>query len=435
MTKYLQLKNNNVFIIMLCGVVVITLYCFYTYHSSKDSLIKQIDQRLYQAAMGTEFLLHSYPEIMPSTVAITPDLYDSLTYELSEFAKHSNVAYVYSLDRFNGEFVYTSSSYSAQDLKDNHIKQYMEPYHKASEQLASSFNNFQSFYETSFDHTGNFRSLIHPVVNERGNTRLIIAKIRLVEIEQAAEKSLFKALAVAGYFLLFSVILAALYIYKMRASLLKDPTTGFANHLALNERLADSSKSSLVAVIGCRDLIDIGSFYGQNILDMCIKNILVATSTTLGKHYCCYRLSHSTVVVVAAKHVSQQQMTAALTALDITTPLLNSPVIYTRLQIGTAKDHNSAVLENAILAQAVARTEKKPIQAYSHVLIELKNRYHENILISGQISEAFEDNRIVPFFQPIVHTGTGYIIKYEALVRLINKDGTILPPRQVFTGN
>ena len=80
MAKYLQLKNNNVFIIMLCGVVVITLYCFYTYHSSKDSLIKKIDQLLYQAAMGTEFLLHSYPKIMPSTVAITPDLYDSLTY-------------------------------------------------------------------------------------------------------------------------------------------------------------------------------------------------------------------------------------------------------------------------------------------------------------------------------------------------------------------
>jgi c-di-GMP phosphodiesterase len=43
--------------------------------------------------------------------------------------------------------------------------------------------------------------------------------------------------------------------------------------------------------------------------------------------------------------------------------------------------------------------------------------------------DALENNRIIPFFQPIVHAKTGELYKYEALARIVMEDGAIIPPQ------
>lgn len=51
-------------------------------------------------------------------------------------------------------------------------------------------------------------------------------------------------------------------------------------------------------------------------------------------------------------------------------------------------------------------------------IMENMNRYRK----------ALEDNRLVPYFQPIVDAKTGIVYKYEALARLIDEDGTVISP-------
>lgn len=46
------------------------------------------------------------------------------------------------------------------------------------------------------------------------------------------------------------------------------------------------------------------------------------------------------------------------------------------------------------------------------------------------VKEALDDNRITCYYQPIYNHKTGSIFKYEALVRIIGKDGTIITPYQ-----
>lgn len=422
------LKINKIYIIVFCGFFLIWAYCLYTFNTSKIAFLKEIDQRLYQAAMGTKFLLNDYPELVPSSIPIDPDLYDSLSYELSEFAKKSKVDYVYSLDRYHQQVVFTVSSYSEQDLKNNQSIQYLTPYLNASEQLTASFNKFESFYENTTDQSGSFRSILLPVINERGNPRLVGAKIQLSQVETAINNSMIQAITTAGYFLIFSLVFGSVYVHRMRNGLLRDPATGFSNHLALNERLKDKEKHSLVAVIGCADLADIEGFYGQNVLDDCVKSILESTSKKLGKYYTCYRLSYNRVVVVADSIVNQEQMDWALSSLNDTTLLLMKPVIYAQLQVGSAYGNNKNVLENAMLAEATARAKKVPVYGYSDVAKDLKHRYQENALMSGLITDAFKENRFVPYFQPIVDTKTGKAVKYEALARLVENDGSIIAP-------
>lgn len=46
----------------------------------------------------------------------------------------------------------------------------------------------------------------------------------------------------------------------------------------------------------------------------------------------------------------------------------------------------------------------------------------------GEIEQALEEDRFVMHFQPILHIQTGHIGHYEALLRLRNRDGSLVPP-------
>ena len=48
------------------------------------------------------------------------------------------------------------------------------------------------------------------------------------------------------------------------------------------------------------------------------------------------------------------------------------------------------------------------------------------------IREALNDKRIVCHYQPILDQRTGKIYKYETLVRMLTKEGEIIPPIEFF---
>lgn len=53
-----------------------------------------------------------------------------------------------------------------------------------------------------------------------------------------------------------------------------------------------------------------------------------------------------------------------------------------------------------------------------------------NAKIAQQIEEAVEEERIQVFYQPIYSTEKGFFVSAEALVRIQNKDGSLMPPMQ-----
>lgn len=55
--------------------------------------------------------------------------------------------------------------------------------------------------------------------------------------------------------------------------------------------------------------------------------------------------------------------------------------------------------------------------------------YHNNRLKNLNIyQEALENDNIIPYFQPLVDAKSGTIVKYEALARIQDKEGKIIPP-------
>lgn len=72
-------------------------------------------------------------------------------------------------------------------------------------------------------------------------------------------------------------------------------------------------------------------------------------------------------------------------------------------------------------------SKKKFILANSFAKLEA-DRVEKNIKTIGMIKEAISSKHIVSFFQPIVDNQTKQIVKYESLVRIIDKDDKVITP-------
>jgi diguanylate cyclase (GGDEF)-like protein len=81
----------------------------------------------------------------------------------------------------------------------------------------------------------------------------------------------------------------------------------------------------------------------------------------------------------------------------------------------------------ADIALKTAKSTNKSFLFYRQAL-DTQKRYEENIKWANVLTDALDNGRVVPFYQPIIDNKTGEIVKNEALVRLINAEGEIISP-------
>ena len=88
---------------------------------------------------------------------------------------------------------------------------------------------------------------------------------------------------------------------------------------------------------------------------------------------------------------------------------------------------NSPLLENADLAlKAIKHQRTQKVIIYDDAL-GLHQQAKKNIETVKMVKQALEEDRVVPYFQPIVNLTSGKVEKFEALVRIINGDEVISP--------
>ncbi|GAB6074310.1 EAL domain-containing protein [Nautilia lithotrophica] len=83
------------------------------------------------------------------------------------------------------------------------------------------------------------------------------------------------------------------------------------------------------------------------------------------------------------------------------------------------------LLENADIAlKHIKKSFRKKIMLYEENM-NVRDEIKQNIEKSKILYHAIQENRIEPYFQPIVNTYTTKIIKYEVLARLIHPNGVV----------
>ena len=103
------------------------------------------------------------------------------------------------------------------------------------------------------------------------------------------------------------------------------------------------------------------------------------------------------------------------------------------ISVTIAINTQEPLLENAdMVLKHHKKSSTKTIVTFSEAL-GLKQQIQNNINVLHSLSSAIDQKRIVPFFQPIIDLQSGRIVKYEALVRQVGKEGEIIGPNRFLT--
>jgi len=91
-----------------------------------------------------------------------------------------------------------------------------------------------------------------------------------------------------------------------------------------------------------------------------------------------------------------------------------------------AHDNYQKLIVYANIARKKAQEAHKKFLLFDHSMRKSED-YAQNIEWIKKIKEAIDENRITTYYQPILDNQTGEIVKYETLVRMLDKEGTPVP--------
>ncbi|MEA3352663.1 MAG: GGDEF domain-containing response regulator [Campylobacterota bacterium] len=185
-------------------------------------------------------------------------------------------------------------------------------------------------------------------------------------------------------------------------------------------------------LINIKEFKNINGVYGSKIGDQVLKKFsLVLKALSIGSCKLYSLGGDEFVIINIKKEFSSDE--CLLKAIEIISYIDDHPVqavidhkkvdIYLSIIIGISTDGDN-ILGKADLALKYAYKKRLPYAKYSEELNLVKNS-KDNLIWTKKIKKALNEDRVVPFFQPIV-TNNGKV-KYESLIRIIEKDKHISP--------
>ena len=209
-----------------------------------------------------------------------------------------------------------------------------------------------------------------------------------------------------------------------------DSLTGLQNRNKLTKDLCNSKYSKL-ALIDINYFKGINDFYGNNVGDS-----VLAELGKIIKIYCdevslqCFRLNSDVFAVTLEREKFNLDF---IEKIEIIHKIIGEQCFYYRefkiflgSTVGVATNEER-LLEKAEMALNYAKRNKKSIQIYNENS-DLSKDIEENLTWIKKIKDAINEDRIVPFFQPIVNNHSGHVEKYEALIRMVDENGQTIAP-------
>jgi len=217
---------------------------------------------------------------------------------------------------------------------------------------------------------------------------------------------------------------------QLRYHLTTDPISDLPNRFSLVEALGEE-KICALAIINIDRFSDINEVYGISIGDSILAGYghWLSLKTATNKDILLFKMGSDEYALIYKNCVGDlDSFIAFLKEITLSTQretfIIEGVEIVLTITIGVAPI-SDRVLEHATAALKLAKRQRHSLEVFS---LGSKHEQEINIAWYKRIKEAIEEERIVPYFQPIVDNFNGNIIKYEALVRLIERDGTVITP-------
>lgn len=207
-----------------------------------------------------------------------------------------------------------------------------------------------------------------------------------------------------------------------------DELTTLPNRKKLIETLS-FEKDAVLMIINIDKFQHINDLYGDKIGNDIIRNTASIIKNNVSPEAILFKLHADEYALYQPTEIVEEIKTLALhlaNCIENHTFTINDNEIYVNATIGIACGSFS-LLNNADMALKLAKRNRKKYLIYE-TSMNIEHEYTQNLKWSKKIKDAIENNRIEPLFQPIVDTKTSKIVKYEALMRLIDENAEYISP-------
>lgn len=217
-----------------------------------------------------------------------------------------------------------------------------------------------------------------------------------------------------------------------------DSLTALPNRKKMALDLLQSPCQGLV-LINVDDFRGLNDFFGTDTGDSILKEIAQRLEQiSAAQEFALYKVGADEFVLTFANnsHINTPNTILAL-AKDISDAianycyLINQNEIYVSVTCGIALAQTTAaarlLFSQAANAMRIAK-QRKLAQLLYDPSMEEEHAFEQNMTWANKIKQAIDDDRIVIYYQPIVRNDNREIIKYECLVRLLEKNGKVISP-------
>jgi diguanylate cyclase (GGDEF)-like protein/PAS domain S-box-containing protein len=218
--------------------------------------------------------------------------------------------------------------------------------------------------------------------------------------------------------------------------LLHNALTGLPNRIKLLDDIEESQVPHTLILINIDSFNELNTFYGHRMGDelLCAVAVVLVDLSKRWNALSVYKLPvDEYAILFDGLHTpSQIEVFASDVSHWISEHVFNIQNQQISLSITMGMAFSDANEEQNLLLRAdmALKLAKKTRQDYIiyDQLFHIKEDYEKNLSWIKRLRSAIEEDRIVPFYQPIVNAKTLKIEKYEALVRIIEEDGTVITP-------
>ena len=208
-----------------------------------------------------------------------------------------------------------------------------------------------------------------------------------------------------------------------------DALTGLPNRVKLMQDLS-AAEQSMLGMINIDQFKAINDFYGLSNGDRVLLEIGERLRNMSGDRAQAYRIGGDLFALFSKNCCDlisfERLIGQIITQLESEAIDCGEDKINIRVTAGICSGTDNPYT-HAALALERARIEHRDYLIYTDQM-QIKSHYKDNIHWSQKIRSALADGRIVPYYQPIIDNRSGQIVKYEALMRMIDDDGTVIPP-------
>ncbi len=217
---------------------------------------------------------------------------------------------------------------------------------------------------------------------------------------------------------------------ELHYSLSHDQLTGLLSRKRFEELQETFDKPTLL-LLNIDNFKHINDFYGIKTGNLILKEVAVLIRQPILEPYRPYffRLGGDDfgIVLQQVDRERARQM-GTMIKQSIESYAFAVDGIETYITVSVAANCLPPLLENADLVLKYEKKRRSGGVLFFTETLHLKEQVRNNLAITHRVKSALDRDAIAPWFQPIVSMADNRIVKYEALVRMHNEDGSVETP-------